>query len=84
MPSVNALLALKTPREKQGSMYGLRSSVASASGALGPAIGTLFAMNFGYSSVFVATGIVLAISGFAVPAFVSFRDNKENPKGPFK
>lgn len=80
MPSVNALIALKTPREKQGSMYGLRSSVASASGALGPAIGTLIAMNFGYSSVFIATGIVLAISGFAVPAFVSFGDTPGTPK----
>ena len=83
MPSVNALIALKTPREKQGSMYGLRSSVASASGALGPAIGTLIAMNFGYSSVFIATGIVLAISGFAVPAFVSFREKDGSPRGPF-
>lgn len=74
MPSVNALISLKTPKEKQGSMYGLRSSVAAAGGAIGPAIGTGIALGFGYPSVFIGTGIVLAVSGIAVPAFVSFRE----------
>lgn len=77
MPSVNALIAVKTPREKQGSMYGLRSSVASAGGAIGPAIGSALAIGFGYASVFIATGTVLAIAGIAVPLFVRMREKQE-------
>jgi DHA1 family multidrug resistance protein-like MFS transporter len=77
MPSVNALIAVKTPREKQGSMYGLRSSVASAGGALGPAIGSALALSLGYNSVFIATGTVLAVSGIAVPLFVRMREKRE-------
>ncbi|MCA1949694.1 MAG: MFS transporter [Treponema sp.] len=77
LPSVNALIAVKTPREKQGSMYGLRSSVASAGGAIGPAIGSALAIGFGYGSVFIATGTVLAIAGIAVPLFVSMREKRE-------
>ncbi|WP_304223374.1 MFS transporter [Gracilinema caldarium] len=77
MPSVNALIAVKTPREKQGSMYGLRSSVASAGGAIGPAIGSALAIGFGYGAVFIATGTVLAIAGIAVPLFVSMREKRE-------
>jgi len=76
MPSVNALIALKTPPGKQGSIYGLRSSVASIGAGLGPVIGTFLALGFGYSSVFIATGLVLAFSGIAVPAFVSFREGR--------
>jgi DHA1 family multidrug resistance protein-like MFS transporter len=77
MPSVNALIALKTPREKQGSMYGLRSSVASAGGAIGPAIGSAVAIGFGYGSVFIATGTVLAVAAIAVPLFVRMREKRE-------
>jgi len=76
MPSVNALIAIRTPKEKQGSIYGLRSSVASIGAGLGPVIGTLVALSFGYPAVFIATGIVLAFSGIAVPIFVSLRENR--------
>lgn len=82
MPSVNALIAVKTPREKQGSMYGLRSSVASAGSAIGPAIGTVIALAAGYPSVFIATGFVLGISGIAVPAFVSLRSGHASGETP--
>jgi DHA1 family multidrug resistance protein-like MFS transporter len=77
MPSVNALIALKTPPGKQGSIYGLRSSVASIGAGLGPVIGTFLALGFGYPSVFIATGFVLAFSGIAVPAFVSYRSGRK-------
>jgi DHA1 family multidrug resistance protein-like MFS transporter len=79
MPSVNALIALKTPPGKQGSIYGLRSSVASIGAGLGPVIGTFLALGFGYSAVFIATGLVLAFSGIAVPVFVSFREGRRRP-----
>lgn len=62
MPAVNALISIKVENGKQGGIYGLRSSVASASGALGPAIGATLATSSGYNSVFIATGSILAIS----------------------
>jgi len=74
MPSVNALIALRTPKEKQGSIYGLRSSVASIGAGLGPVIGTAVALGWGYPAVFVATGVMLAFSGIAVPLFVTLRE----------
>lgn len=80
MPSVNALIAVKTPQDKQGSMYGLRGSVASAGAAIGPAIGSGLAIGLGYGSVFIATGAVLAIAGIAVPLFVSMRDRQADPR----
>lgn len=66
MPSVNALISLKAESGKQGSIYGLRSSIASASGALGPALGASIVSFGGYHSVFLATGTILILSGFSI------------------
>lgn len=69
MPAVNALITMRTQSGKQGSVYGLRTTVASASGALGPAIGAAIAVSVGYGAVFLATGAILAISGIATAVF---------------
>lgn len=69
MPAVNALISQRTEAGKQGSVYGLRTTVASASGALGPAIGTTIALGAGYGAVFIATGAVLLVSGLAAAGF---------------
>ncbi len=69
MPAVNALISQRTEPGKQGSVYGLRTTVASASGALGPAIGATIAVGVGYGAVFVAAGIVLTLSGLATAGF---------------
>jgi DHA1 family multidrug resistance protein-like MFS transporter len=60
MPSVNALIARHCAEGKQGSTYGLSSSVSSVGGALGPALGAAVATGFGYSSVFFVTSAILA------------------------
>jgi DHA1 family multidrug resistance protein-like MFS transporter len=70
MPAANALIAQRTESGKQGSVYGVRSSVASGSGAIGPAIGATLATAIGYSSVFLATGMILAASGIGIAMFV--------------
>ncbi len=80
MPSVNALITMRTESGKQGSVYGLRTTVASASGALGPAIGASIAVGVGYGAVFIATGLVLAVSGLST-AFFSRRGHS-SPLGP--
>lgn len=68
MPAVNALITLRTESGKQGSVYGLRTTVASASGAIGPAIGASIAVGLDYGAVFIATGLVLAAAGLSAAA----------------
>lgn len=70
MPSVNALIARLCAPGKQGSTYGLSSSVSSMGGSLGPALGAFVATSFGYSSVFFATSAILAIVAVGVVAAV--------------
>jgi DHA1 family multidrug resistance protein-like MFS transporter len=70
MPSVNALLAEKAQAGKQGSVYGLSSSVASTANAIGPAIGSGIAAMAGYGSVFFATAAILALAGSSIGFFV--------------
>jgi MFS transporter, DHA1 family, multidrug resistance protein len=70
MPSVNALIAQHIEPGKQGSVYGLSSSISSGSNALGPAIGASIAAAAGYGSVFIGTGIILAIAGASIALFV--------------
>lgn len=62
MPAVNALIAQNTPRETQGSVYGINTSVSSAGMALGPAIGAIVAVSLGYAETFIAAGIILFIA----------------------
>jgi DHA1 family multidrug resistance protein-like MFS transporter len=69
MPAVNALITMRTESGKQGSVYGLRTTVASASGAIGPAIGASIAVSLGYGAVFFATGAILAIAGLSTVAY---------------
>ncbi|HPE89255.1 MAG TPA: MFS transporter [Spirochaetia bacterium] len=68
MPSVNALIATSCARDRQGSAYGLSSSMSSAGAALGPAVGATLATVAGYPSVFFATSAILGAIGFAVAA----------------
>ena len=69
MPAVNALISLRSEPGKQGSVYGLRTTVASAGAALGPAIGAGIAVGAGYGAVFLATGAILLLSGLATAGF---------------
>lgn len=70
MPAVNALIAQHIEEGKQGSVYGLSSSISSGSNALGPAIGASIAAATGYGSVFIGTGIILALAGTSIAFFV--------------
>lgn len=84
MPSVNALIAAHCDRDKQGSTYGLSSSISNAGAALGPAFGATLATAGGYPSVFFATGGILGAVGLAVTAALRRRDatNSARAAGP--
>ncbi len=68
MPSVNALIASLCDKDRQGSTFGLSSSIANAGAALGPAVGATLATIAGYPSVFFATSGILGGIGVAVAA----------------
>jgi DHA1 family multidrug resistance protein-like MFS transporter len=70
LPSANALIAQKTERGKQGSVYGLSSAIASGSNALGPVIGASIAVTAGYGSVFLTTAGILAAAGISITVFI--------------
>jgi DHA1 family multidrug resistance protein-like MFS transporter len=76
MPSVNALIASLCARDKQGSTYGLSSSISNAGAALGPAMGATLATIAGYPSVFFATSGILGGVGIAVAASMRRRGSR--------
>jgi DHA1 family multidrug resistance protein-like MFS transporter len=65
IPVVNAIIAVSSRKDQQGSIYGINSSVSSTGAALGPMIGSVAAM-LGYRAVFVVSALVLGISVFSV------------------
>jgi DHA1 family multidrug resistance protein-like MFS transporter len=62
-PVLNAIFAVSTDKDHQGSVYGFNSSVSSAGGALGPVIGSAVAM-INYRMVFLATAALLGFSAW--------------------
>lgn len=63
MPTTNALIALRVPREKQGATYGLMASSGAAGRAIGPMIGSGIAVGLGNRALFpVATAMYGVLS----------------------
>jgi DHA1 family multidrug resistance protein-like MFS transporter len=62
-PVLNAIIAVSTDKEHQGSVYGINSSVSSTGSALGPMIGSMVAM-LNYRAVFLATAAILGFSAW--------------------
>jgi len=60
-PVINAIIAVSSKKETQGSVYGINASVLAAGNALGPLIGSAVAM-VSYRAVFLTTAIILGIS----------------------
>ena len=73
LPSVNALIAQRVQAGTQGSIYGLSSSIASGSNALGPVIGASIALSAGFDAVFLTTAGIMAAAGIAIALFVRAR-----------
>jgi MFS transporter, DHA1 family, multidrug resistance protein len=64
-PSVNALIATRAEKGRQGIVFGLSSSVSSAGAAVGPMIGALLSAAFGFSAAFFAGAAVLLAAAAA-------------------
>ena len=64
-PSVNAMVALRTEKSRQGGVFGLNSGLNNAGATVGPMIGALASAAFGYSAAFFAAAVVLVASAIA-------------------
>jgi DHA1 family multidrug resistance protein-like MFS transporter len=61
-PSINAMIAMRADRNRQGMIFGLNTSMNSAGAAVGPMIGAIASAGFGYASAFYAGTVVLLAS----------------------
>ena len=61
MPVINAIIAVSSEKNNQGTIFGFNSSVAFVGAAIGPMIGSASAM-ISYRAVFLASAAVLGIS----------------------
>jgi MFS family permease len=75
------MIAERTGRGQRGSVYGLSSSIAAISGALGPAIGASLAIAAGYGSVFLATSVILAVAGLGILLLVTGAQRQPSGRG---
>ena len=63
IPVINAIIAVSSEKENQGSIYGINSSLAAAGMALGPLVGSASAM-LNYRAMFIASALILGISAW--------------------
>jgi len=82
MPAINALIALRTDRNHQGSVFGLSSAVNSAGWALGPMIGASVAVGAGYPPVFLVTAAGVALTAVAAQVLIRRRTEPPAPGAP--
>jgi len=61
IPVVNAIIAISSDKNQQGTIYGFNSSMTFAGAALGPIIGSAAAM-LNYRGMFLASAIILGLS----------------------
>ena len=60
-PSINAMIALRADKNRQGMIFGLNTSMNSLGAAAGPMIGAVLSAGFGYASAFFAgTALLVA------------------------
>ncbi len=82
MPAINALIALRTDRDQQGSVFGLSSAINSAGYALGPMVGSSVAVAVGYPPVFLVTAAGVAVTSVAAQVLIRRRAEAPVPEAP--
>jgi MFS transporter, DHA1 family, multidrug resistance protein len=82
MPAINALIALRTDREHQGTVFGLSSSINSAGWALGPMVGASVAVGAGYPPVFLVTAAGVALTAGVAQVLIRRRPEALVPGVP--
>jgi DHA1 family multidrug resistance protein-like MFS transporter len=64
IPVINAIIAISSDKNHQGSIYGFNSSLAFAGMALGPMIGSVIAI-LNFRAMFLASALILTLSAIA-------------------
>ena len=59
LPTINALIAVKADPARQGSVFGLGSSLSATGSAVGPAVGAVTGAAFGFAPVFLTAAAIL-------------------------
>jgi len=63
MPSVMATIALRSPTDRRGWVFGLTAAATSLGGAVGPAVGAAAAALLGLRASFLFTAFVVTLAG---------------------
>lgn len=79
MPSINAMITVRTELNRRGSVFGISSSFVAGGAALGPALGAVIAMGFGYAATFVGTGLIFLFCGAGILAFTRVKKTGNTP-----
>ncbi|HTG69213.1 MAG TPA: MFS transporter [Candidatus Udaeobacter sp.] len=79
-PAAIALVATNTPKERSGYALGILHSGAVAGTMCGPLLGGLMADWFGFSAVFLYTGLSIFLAALIVIFFVKEKFEKKNRK----
>jgi len=66
MPSINAMIALRADPEKQGSIYGLSTSISAVGTSVGPMVGSGIAAIAGFPPIFIVTAGILGLASLFV------------------
>jgi DHA1 family multidrug resistance protein-like MFS transporter len=69
-PVINALIAVRADKTRQGTVYGLASSINSTGMAAGPMVGAAIAAGLGYPYAFLATAGILLATVIAARAMI--------------
>ncbi len=77
IPGINVLIGQRADKNRQGSIYGIATSINSLGVAVGPVIGATIAVAASFSSIFYATALLLAVSALATKRF--FPESKPEP-----
>lgn len=64
-PSLNAMIAIRTPKPRQGAVFGLTSSLNNAGATIGPVIGAGVSIPFGYPAAFFSGALILLAGSIA-------------------
>ncbi|MCK4245446.1 MAG: MFS transporter [Candidatus Omnitrophica bacterium] len=75
IPTVNAIINLRTLRKDVGKIFGISGSISGAGFALGPIIGGVVASLFTVQTPFIFSGVLLLLAGISVASMKFLRPN---------
>jgi len=67
IPIANTIIGLSTPSQDRGKVFGLANSTTYLGNVLGPISGAFIMITFSLPAVFIFTGGLLLLAGFALP-----------------